>query len=73
MSVSLTACLNGDSVGVSSACCRHTLARIVALRVAATQRLPTRPLRHAWPSFAALLTGFDCAVGLEQGGLTRSP
>ena len=26
-------CLNGDSVGVSSACCRHTLARIVALRV----------------------------------------
>ena len=58
VSVSLTACLNGDSVGVSSACCRHTLARIVALGVAATQRLPTRPFRHAWLSFAALLSGF---------------
>ena len=55
MSVSLTACLNGDSVGVSSACCRHTLARIVALRVAATLRLLTRPFRHACQSSAALL------------------
>ena len=58
MSVSLTACLNGDSVGVSSVCCRHTLARIIALGVAATLRLLTRPFRHAWLSFAALLSGF---------------
>ena len=66
-------CPNGDSVSVSSACCRHTLARIVALGVAATQGFGPRALEHAWLSFAALLTGFDCAVGLEQGGLTRSP
>ena len=58
MSVSLTACLNGDSVGVSSACCRHTLARIVALGVAATQGFGPRALEHAWLSFAALLSGF---------------
>ena len=51
-------CLNGDSVSVSSACCRHTLARIVALGVAATQRLLAASLRHAWLSFAALLSGF---------------
>ena len=57
MSVSLTACLNGDSVSVSSACCRHTLARIVALGVAATQGFGPRALEHAWLSFAALLTG----------------
>ena len=59
MSVSLTACLNGVSERrlsrCVSACCRHTLARIVALRVPATLRLLTRPFRHAWLSFAALL------------------